>query len=246
MVEFTHEIPFDINQVSIYIVNFKDDDRKEKMTNRFNTLGYTNFIFTPPVFNDDIRFENKETPPLADRRVWSVMLQHLDSIRDFYDNTENKYCIVCEDDIHISKNMFIDLPNIIQKFNEFELDVFLLGYLNIYDLDNNYYINKIYSKTDEFPYSIYQYPDHQWGSQMYLISRNHAKYLLETYTIEYAIVNMNNPPFSPDWIFTKVGKRALLGPMIAVEEGTTKTYDYGQNVFHIQSHQLNYNPEIYI
>jgi hypothetical protein len=45
---------------------------------------------------------------------------------------------------------------------------------------------------------------------------------------------MNNPPFSPDWIFTKVGKRALFGPMI------------GQNVFHIQSHELNYNPEIYI
>lgn len=218
--------------ISFYCVSFNDEERKEKMVNRFKAVDLE-LKFIDPVFQTDERVQNAD-----EKRTWSIMLQHLDSIRDFYENTTNDYVVVCEDDILISKNINTELPTIIKHFEELELDVLLLGYLIHYSPHNNgYYPTYLTNET----HTYFDYPNDLWGSQMYLVSRKHAKYLLEHYTIEHAIASIGTEPYSSDWTITKKGKKAIIYPMLAVEEGATKT-DHGfQNYFHQKCHEFNYN-----
>jgi len=53
-------------------------------------------------------------------------------------------------------------------------------------------------------------------------------------------------PFSADWTITKDGNRALIFPMLAVEDGKTRNCDSGQDIFHQSCHLYNYNPETFI
>jgi hypothetical protein len=81
---------------------------------------------------------------------------------------------------------------------------------------------------------------------MYLISRNYAKFLLDKFTPQFAFENIGSLNYSPDWIITKNGKRALINPMIAVEEGVNLSGHEGQIIFHKQCCECNYDPDIYI
>ena len=162
--------------VVFYVINFKDDARKERMVSRFNQIGI-DLHFVNPVFENDLRMQNT---PLY-KRTSSIMLQHLDSIRNFYENTSAKHCIVCEDDILISKHLHEHLPKIIQDFEALDLDLLMLGYFNPYGLHGNPHFPMI-KATDNYTY--HGYPDDTWGSQMYMISRKHAEFLLNKYTIE--------------------------------------------------------------
>lgn len=97
--------------ISFYCVSFNDEHRKEKMSNRFNAVNL-DLKFINPVDNTDERVQFAD-----DKRTWAIMLQHLDSIRDFYENTTNEYVVVCEDDILISKNIntnYLKLSNILK------------------------------------------------------------------------------------------------------------------------------------
>ena len=232
----------------IYVINFQDESRKQNMIRRFDAFGIS-LHFVPPVFTGDSRLEGNGTE-IGNKRVWSIMLQHLDSIRDFYfGDSKANHCIICEDDILISKYFARDMPYILKHFNQLNLDVLLLGYLLPYK----------WSKKDNLildldlggegrgrgpEYTFKYYADDLWGSQMYLISRNHAKYLLDTFTVDWAQSHLESP-FSPDWILTKKGNRAMLYPMLAVEEGNTKTDHWGQNNFHQNCFLANYDPAIY-
>jgi hypothetical protein len=193
--------------------------------------------FTPPVYQTDNRIPQQSDKQI-EKRTWAIMLQHLDSIKDFFENTDSSHCIVCEDDIIISKNFKNDLTNILNNFNHLKLDILLLGYLLPFKLNTNSYF-----KPKSYQY--YDYPDDLWGSQMYLISRDYAKFLLNKYTIEFALNNLDKP-YSPDWVITKNGNRAILYPMIAVEEGSTKTSHEGQNDFHKRCFEANYDANIFI
>ena len=220
----------------IYVINFNDDIRKERMIQRFNTMNIE-LKFTPPVYQIDPRIP-LYADPKVEKRTWAIMLQHLDSIKDFYNNTNSSHCIVCEDDIMISKNFKNDLPNILQNFEHLKLDILLLGYLLPFKLNENPYF-----KPKSYQY--YNYPDDLWGSQMYLISRAYAKFLLDKYTIEFALNNLDKP-YSPDWVITKNGNKSMLYPMIAVEEGNTKTSHEGQNNFHKRCFEANYDSNLFI
>lgn len=220
----------------IYVINFNDDIRKERMIQRFNTMNIE-LKFTPPVYQIDSRIP-LYADPKVEKRTWAIMLQHLDSIKDFYDNTNSSHCIVCEDDIMISKNFKNDLPNILQNFEHLKLDILLLGYLLPFKLNENPYFK-------QKSYQYYNYPDDLWGSQMYLISRAYAKFLLDKYTIEFALNNLDKP-YSPDWVITKNGNKVMLYPMIAVEEGSTKTSHEGQNDFHKRCFEANYDSNLFI
>ena len=182
------------------------------------------------------------------KRTWCVMIQHLDCIRDFYNNTNEKYCIVCEDDIHISKNFCKDLPNIIKNFDNLNLDVLMLGYLLSYKIQNDSINHKHYfpiiKKNNNHIY--HKYPDDIWGTQMYLITRKYAKLLLDKFTIEFAFNNIGNINYNPDWIITKNGNRALIVPMVAVEEGINISDCYNQNIFHKKCYEINYDKNLYI
>jgi hypothetical protein len=52
-------------------------------------------------------------------------------------------------------------------------------------------------------------------------------------------------PFNSDWTITKEGNRALLYPMIALEDGKTKYLDGGQHNYHQECHHNNYAPELF-
>ena len=230
-----------IENIGFYTVNYKDEDRKNKMISRFDSFKLE-LIFVDTVEKNDERLAN--VPENADRRTWSIMLQHMDSIRHFVEKTSKHYCIVTEDDILISKEFVNDLPDIINTFNDLELDLILLGYLlsfKIYDTNNSFVLK---ARTEK--YSYYDYPSDIWGAQMYLISRKHAINLLDRYTIEHAISTIDTMPFNPDWTLTKYGKKALISPMIAVEEGNVKNNLYNEIQFHLNCFNTNYVDGLHI
>ena len=226
--------------IPMYVINFKDDERKKRMIDRFNAIG-TYLHFVDPVTQDDPRLEK-----ILHKRTCAIMLQHLDSVRHFYENTSAGHCIVCEDDIHISKYLNRDLPAILKNFDELELDMLLMGYLWPHSIEYNWHFPVLKENISEANYKFCGYPDDLWGSQMYIISRKYAKYLLDNFTIQVCIEHGPSYPYNPDWIITKNGKRAIISPMIAVEEGDTKSDHYGQNEFHRQCHSNSYNPDVHI
>lgn len=226
--------------IPIYVVNYKDDERKQRMINRFSSIGlYLNFV--DPVTQEDPRLAE-----IVYKRTTSIMLQHLDSIRHFYENTSASHCMVCEDDIHISKNLATDLPDILNHFDELELDLLLLGYLWPHSIENNWHFPVLKDQVSERKYNFCGYPDDLWGSQMYIVSRKYAKSLLDKFSIEFYSESRDKYPYNPDWTITKNGKRAIISPMIAVEEGDNKSDHQGQNEFHRQCHANNYKPNVHI
>jgi GR25 family glycosyltransferase involved in LPS biosynthesis len=215
--------------VKFYCINYKDENRREKMQKRWDLLGI-DLIFVDPVETTDKRFDIVRKK--RELRDWAIMLQHLDSLRDFINNESGEYVIVCEDDIMVSKHLPNDLPEIIETYERLNLDVLLMGYLIPYKItdDNHYYP----LKERNYKYSYHGYPGDIWGSQMYMVSRKHAEILLQKYTVENAL--FSEEPFSPDWTITKNGNRSVIYPMVALEEGDTKCnwdseIDYHQRCF---------------
>lgn len=229
--------------IPIYVINYKNEQRRNRMRDRFTRFGIEP-IFTPPVEGTDSRLAS--TPDDC-KRVWAVMLQHLDSIRHFYEHTTASHCIVCEDDIHIAKNFLTDLTEIIPIFDQLELDVLMLGYLLPFKIDMSTELHQQHfpiikqSKT----FTFHRYPDDIWGSQMYMLPRRYAEFMLEVFTVNYALENIKTLNFNPDWIMTKYGNRAMIAPMIAVEEGVNVSGDDSQVYYHSLCHDVNFNPDYY-
>ncbi len=231
--------------VKIYCVNFEDALRRNRIMGRFSQLNL-DVHFVDPVYKTDSRLDDPRIPQ-QHKRTYSIMLQHLDSLKDFIETTDEteKYCIVCEDDILISKRISEFLPEIVKQFDDLHLDILLLGYLfaNTIDPFSNGHFPLLH-KSDSFLYT--EYPDDLWGSQMYLVSKSYAQHLLNVYTPEYIYKDPESIPYNPDWIITKVGRRGLIVPMLAVEEGGTKNDNYGQNEFHKQSFFKNYVEGVFV
>lgn len=234
-----------MDKISFYVINFKNAERKNKMIERFKQFNI-NPIFTPEVELSDHRIDSIQIS-VESKRIWSIMLQHLDAIRHFYES-DSKYCIVCEDDIHIIKNFSSVLEEVIPKFEEHKLDILCLGYLLSYKLDMSSWTHtRYYPIFDKFSnFTLHRFPDDMWGTQMYLISREYAKILLEKFTVNFAVENIKTQNFSPDWVITKNGNRAMIYPMIAVEEGTTPTSDNQQQYFHKLCHEINYDSNVFL
>jgi GR25 family glycosyltransferase involved in LPS biosynthesis len=221
----------------IYIINFNDEIRRQKMIDRL-TKQNLKFKFTPPVYDTDERITKLDSSVFGHGKLHMrsvcIMLQHLDSIRDFVENTDASHCIVFEDDVLVHKNFANCLPKIVLDFDQLNLDVLLLGYLLPYKL------NELDSETISYRYE--NYPDDLWGAHTYLLSRNYAKILLEKFTLDYAINNFDKP-YTTDWIITKYGRRALLYPMITLEEGEVTTGHQGQIDFHRLCSDINRNKD---
>ena len=218
--------------LEVYCINFMDEERRVKMIHRFESQGIP-VHFVDPVYKTDPRID-----PILDKRITSIMLQHMDSIRHFYEKTTNAYAIICEDDILISKTFAEDLPKILKIYNELKLDVLLLGYLLPFKLTKDHPEFKLLKEDDR--YAFYDFPYHLWGSQMYLIHREHAKFLLDKYTIAYAIADISRP-YNPDWTLTKDMSKALIYPMLALEEGIEKSNAPGHSNYHMTCFLTNYN-----
>jgi hypothetical protein len=217
-----------------YVITYNNPQRLNNLITRFKQCNLPEPHITEPVHLNDPRLTAIiSTEP----RTWAIMTQHLDAIMHFYlsspsikeNEKSNDYCIICEDDILLSPQIKENLPAIAKKFQEHNLDVLLLAYLTPTPF-------AIEPQNDpHFPHleahRFYKYPDDLWGSQMYMVSKEHAHNLIYTYTLQWAIEHPDEP-YSPDWILTKKGNRALLYPPLAIEDGTTPTEHQGQRDFH--------------
>ena len=220
----------------VYCVNFLDEDRRSKMVKRFDRL-HIPVNFVSPVFKSDSRLSIDGIQE-EHKRTYSIMLQHVDSVQDFLNTTDEseKYCIVCEDDILLSKRLLEKLPGICQTFSDLNLDVLLLGYLSP-DKILDSIIFPLLKNEKEFTYTGYH--SDLWGSQMYMVSREYAKRVVETFQPGY-ILRGDSLPYNPDWTITKCGKRALINPMLALEEGEVKNECYAQSSFHRRCFEMNF------
>ena len=180
-------------------------------------------------------------------------------IRDFLDNDSSEYGIFCEDDILIDINFKSRLEHVLADFEILGLDTMLLGYLITYPLvgeSNGNYAklrHSIYVDIDNTEITTFRYYDYGdiWGTQMYMLSRKQARKIIDKYANGYADDFLKNPtavfpPFSADWSITKEGKRCIVYPMLAIEDGLTNYEDGGQHDFHMSSHTSHINTSTYI
>lgn len=227
---------------AIYVVNYMDDERRQRITQRVKSLGLEAH-FVDPVHKIDTRVASQ---PITDfeKRSWATMFQHVDSMKSFCENTTYDYCIICEDDILFSRDLKAQIPVLIDLYDKSQLDILLLSYLWPYDIIEDQYF-PIISNTEQW--KLHGYPDDLWGAHMYFMSRRHAKQLVERYTPEYALSEtQSGRHFCTDWQFTKFGKRAILSPMVGLEEGEVKTDHQGQIDFHRSVFNYHYKEDRFV
>ena len=193
------------DKVGIYILTWKNPERSARVASRFARLGLEANII---------------------ESVGDCMDGHMDMISKFY-NSDKPYGIFGEDDIYLHKELANRLDDIIKDFTELSLNVLLLGYLIPFKLEH--WFTHFPTMLERPTYRFQGFPSDLWGTQMYMIDKAHAKYILE---------NLNTPEkvlpnsFSADWVLTKYGKRAIIYPMLAVEEGHVRTDNVAQINFH--------------
>lgn len=229
--------------IDIYCLSYNNVKRKLQMEDRFTKLNLKCTFYNGVGMNDKRILNSNNCSS------WPCMFGHLDMINNFYYNSEKEYGIFCEDDIYIHKDFNKILPNIIEDFKLLNLDILLLGYLTQFEIKSNSMYFDLKSDMNNLKYTYHNYPDDLWGTQMYMLTKKSAKYILEKYTLEYAINSMTNntlQPFSSDWTITKEGNRALIYPMLAVEISDKKSGNLGQDTYHENCKNLNYEPKIYI
>ena len=128
----------------------------------------------------------------------------------------------------------------------------MLGYLINFEIknDTNHFKNKnTLQNSNEYKY--YDFPNDLWGSQMYMLSRNSAKKILDKYSFSsgYAdktLLDSSLINFSADWIITKYGNKAVIYPMLAIEDNQTHYDHSGQYEYHKSCFDFNFDPNIFI
>ena len=204
--------------MNVYVLNYKNEKRKNNMLKRFHTAGIQ------PIFSEGKNYNGPPPDGDIDTRNWSIMLSHMEMIRLFYESGY-EYSVICEDDIYIHKDFKILVEDCIFNMEYFHFDIMLLGCL----IEGPPYpgdcIGKSINRSELL--SFYKYHESIWGAHCYLIKRCYAKHLL----------NYFNTPidkyYSPDWIITKMtDKRSFVWPPLAIEEGEVATTDEAQIDFH--------------
>lgn len=243
---------------AIYCLNYANQTRFDAMFDKWHITGVKATMFAGVPTTD---------PRIAGRglgahtaKCWSCMIGHLDMIRTYLEETgpEVGCAVFCEDDILIDADFGARLDHVIDDFVELGLDTLLLGYLTMYPVvgDTNAGYPKLgyshyvdVSSGQATQYNYYDYGD-IWGTQMYMLSRAQAERILEKYGGDYGDRFLANPEghrqFSADWTITKEGRRAIVYPMLAIEDGLSTYDDYGQSVFHRMSHESHKDASTYI
>ena len=222
--------------IDFYCLSYKNEERKKTMIAKFEKLGINAFLYEG-VGPEDSRYKELNGS--------SMMLGHLDMISKFYIESDKEYGIMCEDDICIHTDLTTNLDEIINSAKSLNLDLVMIGYLlnHSIDYDGHYGYNIISSSARIDNYNFYTYHQETWGSQMYMISKKYAKYLIDSYNVDYA--KKKNYPYSPDWIITKkTNNRALIYPPLCIENGDVSKFpdsEYGQKKFHSDYYTIHVN-----
>jgi hypothetical protein len=237
-----------------HCLSYDNAARSESMRARFQKFGL-DLTISPGVPHTDPRVIDAPDSDL--RRLWSITYGHLDMARVFLEGSQ-KYGVFCENDILISGDFDDHLNTALFQFESLDLDLLLIGYMTTQPITSSS-AHPLLLKED-FGKTIFGYPEYQWGAHMYVLSRNGAERLLAKFEDgSYAAASILNPEkaFSPDWTITKLsavgengrGRRALLYPMIAVEDGSDGIEHYrhqGQLDFHKATFEFNTRGRIFL
>ena len=234
------------DQCAFYCISYNSPDRAHQMADRFAQLGLHLNVNTGVQMSDP-RLQFSENP--ADKRLASCFYGHMDNVRSFY-ATGKQYGFFCEDDVLLHRDFAKLLPTTICEFEGMELDVLLLGYMTEYPIEwwtPDCYLVYDPGADSDTKYRYHRYPQCLWGVHLYMISRDYAARLLQTYGPDYAAQHHLYPDqyviYNPDWTISKLAepyKRAMRYPMLGLEDGKGQYEDYYQRQHHEISHQVNY------
>lgn len=235
-----------MDNVGFYCLSVPDSERYNRMKMRFEHESI-DATFVPVLAEIDTRLNG-----LKGASAISIAFGHLDMMRTFLDS-DNEYAIFCEDDLHLRRGIREYIPELLMKFKRNKLEILLMSYLFPKQIRTiNFYHDTSFEGQLNVPIDenilMFRHIDRLWGSQMYMLNRTKAKYLLETYTEDYNIKAKSDPtlkPFSVDYLFTKDGVRAAIYPMMGVEESYTINHSV-QNTYHSESHTEHYSEARYI
>ena len=253
-------------EASIFCLSHNNLKRRDNLTRVFAERGL-NAHFYDGVGPDDRRIRGRPLD-LNTRRAWSIMYGHLDMLRLFLVEG-TRFGIFCEDDILIRRDFGDHLPQIVDHFKELKLDVLLLG--NLCSNPNFRYCSNFperhcHSTLDRsalkepsqsalkepYPFKYYAYDSNPesavWGTQMYMLHRDQAQFLLQKYANGYSdqtIFDKSLVHFSADWTITKEGEKAIIYPLVAIENYEAEYEDEGQNTCRKKCHHLFYSEEIF-
>ena len=242
-------------QCEFHCVCYQNPQKHASMKQRFESIGLNLQIY------DGVPHTDPRIVQTADRnidkqlqRLWSVTYGHLDMIQLFYDSGK-PFGLFCEDDIVVNRTLPFNLPFIISECQELQIECLLLGYMKTYKVEGWMHGHELIRDFPDRPYTYHAYPQDQWGVHLYMLSREGAKKILDTFASSsgYAESTLRDPntSFSPDWTITKCPglRRALISPMFAVEDGNDSYEHYGhpgQYNFHMETFRFNNVPGLFI
>lgn len=226
-----------------YILAFAGSERETRMRSRVQQLGLS------ATFVNAI-CQKEPWMPNGLERIASLMVGDRNMMRLFLESGA-EFGVFCEDDVHIHKDFTNRIRDVCATMILQDLDIVLLGYL------------LTHPPTDGGGYSprdpvgtwgmLWNYPDHQWGTQSFVLSRSYALYCHEKFsfvyaqrTLRYGVEGTGFTCYNPDWLLTKRGRRALVYPMICVEEGNVATDDGGQIALHHGTHRAHFSADSYV
>jgi hypothetical protein len=226
-----------ISNCQFYCLSFNDDTKKKSMENRFKNLDIE-CKFYSGIKHTDNRL--KYAGNRINKRQWSMTYGHLDIIYDFYCNSSNKYAVICEDDILIHQDFKEIFKKVISDFNILDLDILLLGYMLPYKIEYDNICSNYALKRPihlDAPFKYHEYPDYLAGSHMYMITKSFAQFLLSKYYNSFN--KFNDYVFMVDKTIIKEGNRALIYPMLAIEN------EFQEDKYHKLCNKIHYN-KVYI
>lgn len=238
-------------EVGIFCLSYNNSARRERIGRIFASQGW-NVRFYDGVSIDDPRIEGR---PLAEniKRAWSIMYGHLDMLKLFVESGK-EFGILCEDDIIIRKDFGTNLTYIVSDFKELGLDVLLLSCLcsnpNFYKYSN--FPERPLSDYARHPFRYYAYDSNPtsavWGTQMYMLHRHQAIFLLDKYSNGYADKTIHDKSlvhFSSDWTITKEGTKAIIYPLMAIENADVTYADEYQGSCRKKCYDIFYSPDLF-
>jgi GR25 family glycosyltransferase involved in LPS biosynthesis len=220
-----------LTKCQFYCLTFNNEDKKNNMVERFDNLDIE-CKFHSGIEHNDCRI--LKTLNKSHKKHWSITYGHLNIIHDYFYNSDKKYAIICEDDIKLHVNFNRIMEDIINDFEYLNLDILLLGYLLPYKLAKKHLITNYPLKhpiPENSSFTYHSFPDYLTGTHMYMITKKYAKYLINQYYYNYT--NKYNSYFLFDKILCDKGNRALIYPMIAVEN------DEQEDLYHVLCNKVN-------
>lgn len=254
--------------MKIYCLTYKSPSKKTKMQERLNELGL-DCEFVESVSAEDINISSDVVRRAKDLKLWypkpfSCFSGFLKIFEKILNGTDDM-AIILENDVQLRKDIKKLLPDVIENFKRISPDIMCLVYQNYnYDkpLDSfGYFISQPQIKPDfkthadqkeYYDSRIFKHESLKleytkiWGTQMYIITKKFAEFLLNNYGLSYAessICDTSKNVWNPDYIINKVGKTVIINPMLGVEcfidlndALETQTYEG----FDSQKHKIKY------